>query len=405
MRKASLTPSHIAGVLLLLAVIIVGAFLIFSGPSQESGRTPTPQSPEPQPPTPIPTENTPLPSPPRPVKQNWVLLTATRGTIPYAVHSTLAGLLNDTLREYLALTVQSVGAGAVESTTSWDEGIGDLALTSLNIVYQYSMEVEAWALKAPKRSNEMSVIIYQFPVIYTVFVTEDLAERVKCWRDVGTVGGKGGEGVYVPPPGTGPHPVFRRVFSTLLGVRSTDLEQHLNLHYFPFARLPDELAAGRVKIIWGAGDVTGPAPWLASALARVGYKMVAVPPCADELERLKLHSDLTLLSLDLTPYNVKTRDGKTVIELTVSTPMGLLGSTKLSKEHVYQFVKAHFANCRAIEEAVGGMRGFCAWGLELNLRAFKTQSVYGAKVHPGTALAFKELGYDLERMGILVARE
>ncbi|MEN2999225.1 MAG: hypothetical protein ABDH61_01415 [Acidilobaceae archaeon] len=149
----------------------------------------------------------------------------------------------------------------------------------------------------------------------------------------------------------------------------------------------------------------GPAPWLASALARVGHKMVAVPPCADELERLRMLSDLTLLPLDLTPYNVKTREGKSLIDLTPSTPMGILGSAKLSKEHVYQFVKAHFANCKAVEEAVAGMGGFCTWGVELNLRAFKTQSIYGAKVHPGTALAFKELGYDLEKMGILVARE
>ncbi|MEN2999224.1 MAG: hypothetical protein ABDH61_01410, partial [Acidilobaceae archaeon] len=208
---------------------------------------------------------------------------------------------------------------------------------------------------------------------------------------------------YPNPTAFASHEVFRRVFSTLLGVRSADLDKVLNLQVFDVSRVGDELTLGRIKIVWGYGDPSGPAPWVTESFSKVGFKLVAVPPCPEEISRLSQLSDLIFLPKDLAPYNVKTRDGKTAIERTVAT--STLASNKLSKEHVYLFVKAHFEQCKTLEQAIATFKGFCQWGINFNIEAFKTQSIYGAKVHPGTALAFKELGYELAKMGVLVARE
>ncbi|MEN2999475.1 MAG: TAXI family TRAP transporter solute-binding subunit [Acidilobaceae archaeon] len=399
----------IVGALLILALLVVGSVFFFQQPSP----TPTPTRPEVTPtPTPSP-EVTPTPTPtPTPGlmpkdKVTWSIGTTTVGGVGYVVHSALAEVMRKLYPQFFEITVVPVG-GAAAATAAWDEGRIDLGYTALNVVYQYVVRTERWdpAVRVAKRYDEMNVLIYQFPLIYAIYVTEDIAPRVKCWSDIRTVGAKeGGVGVYATPTAFASHEVFRRVFSTLLGVRSADLDRILNIQVFDVGRVGDELTLGRIKIIWGYGDPSGPAPWVTESFSKVGFKLVVVPPCQEEISRLSQLSDLIFLPKDLAPYNVKTRDGKTVIERTVATPFGLLASNKLSKEHVYLFVKAHFEQCKTLEQAIATFRGFCDWGIRFNLEAFKTQSVYGAKVHPGTALAFKELGHDLEKMGILVARE
>ncbi|MDW7974787.1 MAG: TAXI family TRAP transporter solute-binding subunit [Sulfolobales archaeon] len=400
----------IVAALLVLALLVIGSVFLFQQPSPAPRLTPTPGvSPTPTPTPEVTPTPTPTPTPglmPR-GKVTWSIGTTTVGGIGYVVHSALAEVMGRLYPQFFEITASPVG-GAAAATAAWDDGRVDLGYTALNVVYQYTMRTERWdpAVRVAKRYDEMSVVIYQFPLIYTIFVTEDIAPRVRCWSDIRTVGAReGGVGVYATPTAFASHEVFRRVFSTLLGVRSADLDRILNIQVFDVSRVGDELTAGRIKIVWGYGDPSGPAPWVIESFSKVGFKLVAVPPCAEEISKLRMLSDLIFLPMDLALYNVKTRDGKSSIEATVATPFGLLASSKLSKEHVYLFVKAHFEQCRTLEQAIATFRGFCQWGISFNLEAFKTQSVYGAKVHPGTALAFKELGYDLERMGILVARE
>lgn len=396
MGLSSSNVTLLAGALVvLIALGAVGYFLL-----QRDEGTPV-QSPTPAGTTPTETGIVPK------GKVSWSIGTATAGSAGYLAHSTIAELMRREYPQFFEITVQPIG-GAAAGHAAWDAGRVDLGYTALNIVYQYVTRTERWdvAVNPARKYDEMSVVLYQFPLIYTLFVTEDLAGRVRCWKDVAEVAKKGGEGLYATPTAFASHEVFRRVFSILLGVRATELGDRLNIQVYDVSRVADELALGRVKIIWGYGDYGGPVTWLAEALAKQNYRLVAVPPCADEIEKLKAAPDIIFLKMDLTPYNVRTADGKSVIEMTVATPFGLVGSSKaLSKEHVYLFVKTHFTKCKELGDAIATFRNFCEWGIQFNIEAFKIQSMYGAKVHPGTALAFKELGYDLEKMGILVARD
>lgn len=380
--------SVIIAVIVVVAVVVAGgaAWLFLSRP-------PTPVTP----PTP--------PTPPGPIvptgKATWRIATCGVGSIGYIAHVATADIINRQYPEWFSISVTVAGCAAA-GHAAWDAGRAEMGYTALNIVYQYMTRTGRWApgIATPKRAGEMSVIMYQYPLIYTIFVTEDLAGKVKCWKDIKDVGA----GIFPTPVPYASHEVFKEVFSILYDVDPEDLYKVLRLEIMDVGGVGDAITLGRVKIVWGYGDPGGPASWVAESFAKVGYRLVAVPPSPEELSLLLARSgSLVPFTMNLTPYNVKTADGKTLIDV-VAVPFGFVGSSReLSKEHVYYFFKTHFTNATAFEKALATFTGFSKWGLDFNIKAFQVQSKYGAPIHPGVALYLRELGYNLEELGILVA--
>jgi hypothetical protein len=73
----------------------------------------------------------------------------------------------------------------------------------------------------------MTVIVWQYPIIYALFVTEDLKDQVTCWSDLQKLGKA--VGVYPTPAGYASHEVFREVFSILFDCSPADLDKILAL--------------------------------------------------------------------------------------------------------------------------------------------------------------------------------
>lgn len=376
--------------IILVAIILVSIVLYLAL---------TPASPTPIPtlsPTPIPTQMMPE------EKIRLTVGTATPGSVGYIAHSVMAELMTKLYPQYFEFSVVSIGGAAI-AHAAWEAGKVDLGYSALNIVYQYMSRTGRYAPDKlqPQRTDEMTVIIYQYPLIYTIFVTEDLAGKVKCWRDIKDLKMP----VYPTPSGYASHEIFREVFSILYDVQPTELDMLMKLVDMDVSGVPDALALGLIKIVWGYGDPGGPAPWLADSLTRINYRMVAIPPCPDEIEKILVKTGAVIpYPLDLKPYNVKTADGKTFIEKTIAMPFGLIGSRNLSTPHIYLLFRAHFEYCEIFEKTLTTFNGFCQWGLQLNIEAFKIQSRYGVHIHSGTALYLEEKGYNLESLGILVAK-
>jgi TRAP-type uncharacterized transport system substrate-binding protein len=315
----------------------------------------------------------------------------------------LADILSRAYPEYFEITVKVAG-GAAAGHAAWDKGECDLGYSAMNIVYQYVTRTGRWAPEkaTAQRYNEMTVICYEYPLIYTLFVTEDLKDQVTCWSDLKKLGKS--VGVYATPAAYASHEVFREVFSILFDCKPTDLDTMLALDVSDVSAAGDLLTTGKVKAIWGYGDPGGPASWVTDAFSRYGYKLVAVPPSPSELNKILSKSPVIIeYTMDLTPYLVKTKDGKTSIDV-VAMPFGLVGSKNLSKEHVYVLFETHITHAKDLEATgIATFKNYKDWFLPFNIECFKKQSTFGAKIHPGVAECLKNYGYDPKALGILVA--
>ncbi|MEM2214767.1 MAG: TAXI family TRAP transporter solute-binding subunit [Candidatus Nezhaarchaeales archaeon] len=337
-------------------------------------------------------------------KVSWVIGTSDPGSVGYIAHATIADILTRTYPEYFAISISVVG-GAAAGHAAWDAGKCDIGYSAMNIVYQYVTKTGRWdpAKATAKRYDEMTVIVYQYPLIYTLFVTEDLKDQVTCWSDLKKFGKT--IGVYATPAAYASHEVFREAFSILFDCKPEELDQILAIDASGVAAVPDLLITGRVKAVWGYGDPGGPASWVSDAFARYGYRLVAVPPSKSELEKILGKSpDLVKFKMDLTPYNVRTRAGETSID-TIAVGFGLVGSKNLSKDHVYVLFEVHIKNAKDLEATgVATFKNYSKWFLDFCVECFKKQSTFGAKIHPGVAEVLKNYGYDPERLGILIAK-
>ncbi|MEM0240891.1 MAG: TAXI family TRAP transporter solute-binding subunit [Candidatus Nezhaarchaeales archaeon] len=354
-----------------------------------------------------PTAPAPPPTPTKPEltgKVSWVIGTSDPGSVGYIAHATIADVLTRAYPENFEITISVVG-GAAAGHAAWDAGKCDIGYTAMNIVYQYVTKTGRWdpAKMVAKRYDEMTVIVYQYPLIYTLFVTEDLRDKVTCWSDLKKLGKD--IGVYATPAGYASHEVFREAFSILFDCKPEDLDKILNIDASGVAAVPDLLVMGKVKAVWGYGDPGGPASWVSDAFARYGYKLVAVPPSKDELDKILSESpDLIKFKMDLTPYNVKTRTGETSLD-TIAVGFGLVGSKYLSKDHIAAFFEAHIINAKDLEATgIATFKNYGEWFLEFCVECFKKQSTFGATIHPGVAEVLKKYGYDPDKLGILVAK-
>jgi len=346
----------------------------------------------------------PAPTGPKPVgKVSWSIGTCTPGSVGYIVHSATVDLLMRKYPDYFDLSVKAAGCAAA-SLAAWDKGECDLGYVGMTLVYQYITKTGRWAPTKAKamKYDEMTVIVWQYPLLLTLFVTEDLKDKVTCWSDLKKLGTS--VGTYPTPAGHGGNEIFREVFSTLFDCAPEDLDKILALDVSDLSAVGDLLITGKVKVIWGYGDPAGPASWVTDAFSRYGYKLVAVPPSPSELQKLLSKCpDLVKYTLDLTPYNVKTRDGKTSFD-TIAVAYGLVGSKKLSKDHIYLLFEAHVKYASDFEATgLSTFKNYKNWFLPFNVESFKKQSTFGAKIHPGVAECLKNYGYDPKSLGILVA--
>lgn len=337
-------------------------------------------------------------------KVQWTIGSATAGSVGYVAHATMADVLMRAYPDYFDISV-TVAGGAAAGHAAWDAGKCDLGYTAMNIVHQYVTKTGRWdpTKATAKRYDEMTIICYQFPLIYTLFVTEDLKDQITCWSDLKKFGKA--IGVYATPAAYASHEVFREVFSILFNCTPGDLDKILSLDVSDVSAAADLLQTGRVKAVWGYGDPGGPASWVSDAFSKYGYRLVAVPPSKSELE-LILSVSPTLISykMDLTPYNVKTRDGKTSLDA-IAVGFGLVGSKNLSKDHIFVFFEAHITNAKDLEATgIATFKNYDKWFLQFNVECFKKQSKFGATIHPGVAEVLKKYGYDPEALGILVAK-
>jgi TRAP-type uncharacterized transport system substrate-binding protein len=346
----------------------------------------------------------PAPTGPKPVgKVSWSIGTCTAGSVGYIVHSATADLLMRKYPDYFDMSVKVAGCAAA-GHAAWDKGECDIGYSALNIVYQYITKTGRWAPEkaTAMKYDEMTVIVWQYPIIYTLFVTEDLKDQVTCWSDLKKLGKS--VGTYPTPAAYASNEVFREVFSILFDCAPADLDKILALDVSDVSAIGDLLVTGKVKAVWGYGDPGGPASWVSDGFSRYGYKLVAVPPSPSELQKLLSKSpDLVKYTLDLTPFNVKTRDGKTSIDV-VAVPFGFVGSKKLSKDHIYLLFEAHVKYASDFEATgISTFKNLKNWFLPFNIECFKKQSTFGAKIHPGVAECLKNYGYDPKALGILVA--
>lgn len=337
-------------------------------------------------------------------KARWTIGSSTAGSVGYIAHATIADVLMRAYPEYFDISL-TVAGGAAAGHAAWDAGKCDLGYTAMNIVYQYVTKTGRWdpAKVTAQRYDEMTIICYEFPLIYTLFVTEDFKDQVTCWSDLKKLGKT--VGVYATPAAYASHEVFREVFSILFNCTSADLDKMLALDVSDVSAAPDLLQTGKVKVVWGYGDPGGPASWVSDTFSRYGYRLVAVQPSKSELE-LILSKSPTIVSytMNLTPYNVKTRDGKTSFD-TVAVAFGLVGSKNLSKEHVYVFFEAHITGAKDLEATgIATFKNYDKWFLQFNVECFKKQSQFGATIHPGVAEVLKKYGYDPEALKIRVAK-
>jgi len=346
------------------------------------------------------------PAPTGPVlgkKVSWTIGTSTAGSVGYIAHATLADILTRKFPEYFEITLKVVG-GAAAGHAAWDKGECDLGYSAMNIVHQYVTRTGRWApdKAVAKRYDEMTVICYQYPLVYTLFVTEDLKDQVTCWSDLQKLGKT--IGVYATPAAYASHEVFREVFSILFDCSPADLDKILAIDVSDVSAAGDLLTTGKVKAVWGYGDPGGPASWVSDAFAKYGYRLVAVSPSPSEMNKILSKSPtLVKYTLDLRPFNVKTRDGKTSTDA-VAMPFGLVGSKYLSKEHVYALFEVHIKYAEDFERTgVATFKNLKDWFLSFNVECFKKQSQFGAKIHPGVAECLKRYGFDLKALGILVA--
>lgn len=339
-------------------------------------------------------------------KVKWTIGTGTPGSIGYIAHAAVADVVMRAYPDYFDISVQTTGGAAAAGHAAWDAGQCDLGYTALNIVFQYVTKTGRWdpSKVTAKRYDEMAIICYQYPIIYTIFVTSDLKDQITCWSDLKklintTIG------VYGTPAGYASHEVFKAVFSQLFNCLPDDVGKLITLDVSDVSAVGDLLVTGKVKVVWGYGDSGGPASWVSDAFAKYGYKLVAVPPSTAELSLILSKVPETIkYTLDLTPFNVKTRDGRTSFE-TIGVPFGLVGSKQLSKDHVALFFEAHIKYAKDLEATgMSTFRDYSKWFLEFNVECFKKQSIFGAKIHPGVAEVLKKYGYDPEALGILVAK-
>ncbi len=347
----------------------------------------------------------PAPTPPsKPIeKVSWTIGTAGPGSVGYLAHATVADILMRAYPGQFEISLKTV-SGAAAGHRAWDKGECDIGYSAMNIVYQYVTRTGRWAPEKdrPARYDEMVVIVYQYPLIYTLFVTEDLKGVVKCWSDLKKLGKD--VGVYATPAAYASHEIFREVFSVLFDVGPTDLDKILAIDASDVAAAGDLLVTGKVKAVWGYGDPGGPASWVSEAFAKYGYRLVAVPPSPEELKKiLEKSPSVVKYAMDLTPYGVKTMDGKTSIEA-IALPFGLVCSKYLSKEHIALFFEAHMKYARDLEATgVVTFKDYSKWFLSFNVDCFRKQSTFGAKIHPGVAEVLNRYGFDLKALGILVA--
>ncbi|MGP3667651.1 MAG: TAXI family TRAP transporter solute-binding subunit [Candidatus Bathyarchaeota archaeon] len=337
-------------------------------------------------------------------KVSWTLGSCTSGSVGYLANAATIDIVERTYPEYFGMTLQVAGCAAA-GHAAWDAGQVDIGYTAMNIVYQYATKTGRWAPEkaTAQKYNEMSILVYEYPLIYTVFVTEDLKDQVTCWSDLKKLGTT--VGIYPTPAAYASHEAFREAFSILFDVKSEDLDKMFNLQIFDVSGAADALTTGKVKVVWGYGDPGGPASWVSEAFSRVGYKLVAVPPSESELKKILDKSpDLVPFTMDLGPYNVKTRDGKTSINV-IAVPFGLVGSKNLSKDHVYLLFKTHIERASEFEKALSTFKNYKDWFLSFNVECFKKQSKYGVSIHPGVAECLKEYGYNPDALGILVAKQ
>jgi len=336
-------------------------------------------------------------------KVSWSIGTCAAGSVGYIAHSVTADILTRKFPEYFDMSVKVAGCAAA-GHAAWDKGECDLGYSALNIVHQYITRTGRWAPEKAeaKKYGEMTVIVWQYPIIYTLFVTEDLKDQVTCWSDLKKLGKA--VGVYPTPAGYASNEVFREVFSILLDCPPADLDKILALDVSDVSAVGDLLVTGKVKAVWGYGDPGGPPSWVSDAFARYGYRLVAVPPSPSELKILMERSpNIVRHTLDLTPFNVKTRDGKTSTDA-VAVPFGFVGSKYLSKGHVYLLFEAHIKYAEDFERTgVATFKNLKDWFLAFNVECFKKQSQFGAKIHPGVAECLKRYGFDPKALGILVA--
>jgi TRAP-type uncharacterized transport system substrate-binding protein len=348
----------------------------------------------------------PAPPAPKPLeKVSWTIGTSDPGTVGYVAYSAVASITNKLYPDYFEITVKTVG-GAAAGIAVWDKGEVDLGYTAMNIINQYVTKTGRWAPEkaTAMRYDEMTVIIYHYPLAYTMAVTEDLKDIVTSWSDVKKLGMT--VGFYVGAAHYASHEAFREAFSILFDVKPTDLDGMLALDVSEASVAPDLLALGKVKVLLLWGDPGGPASWIPQAFSKVGYKMVIVPPSPDELEKILSKSKtLVKYTIDITPYGVKTRDGKTSFD-TIALAFGLAGSKKLSKDHVSLFFEAHITHAKDFEATgIASFKNYANWFLSFNVESFKQHSKFGAKIHAGVAEVLKKYGYDPKALGILVAED
>ncbi|MEM2005111.1 MAG: TAXI family TRAP transporter solute-binding subunit [Zestosphaera sp.] len=377
----------------LVAVLVAYQFLLVPTTPTTTPTTPTPT-------TPKPTTTTILPQ----GRVSWSIGTGDVGGVAYYAHATTADVLTKLYPQFFEISLMSVG-GAAAGLSSWDAGKVDIGYTALNILIQYVTRTGRWApdKATPQRANEMSVIVYQYPLLYGIYITNDVyaTGKVKCWKDL-----KGLDvGIFPGHPTWAAHEVFRDAFSLILGVGRDELDNVMKLvPGLGDREIPDAVALGTVKVVWGYGDPSGPTTWLTDTLSRMEYKMHAVPACPDELELMKKNLPYVIeFTLNLSRYNIKTIDGKTAME-TIGMPFGLMGSSKLSKEHIYLLFKTMIEQCNTFEKTMALFTGFCQWGLQFNVETFEKQSTWNIPIHPGVAMYLQELGYDLAKLGILAAK-
>jgi len=336
-------------------------------------------------------------------KVSWSIGTCTVGSVGYVAHSATADILTRRYPDYFDMSVKVAGCAAA-GHAAWDKGECDIGYTALNIVHQYVTRTGRWAPEkaVAQRYDEMTVLVWQYPIIYTIFVTEDLKDQVTCWSDLQKLGKS--IGVYACPAAYASHEIFREVFSILFECKPADLDEILALDVSDVSAVGDLLVLGKVKAVWAYGDPGGPASWVSDAFSKYGYRLVAVSPTPSELDKILGKSPtLVKFTLDLTPFNVKTRDGKTATDA-VAAPFGFVGSKKLSKDHVHLFFEAHTKYAEDFEKTgIATFKNYKDWFLTFNVECFKKQSQFGAKIHQGVAECLKKYGYDPKALGILVA--
>lgn len=334
-----------------------------------------------------------------PEAQTLIFATSAEGSSSYAMGGVLSTAAIKFSEGHLAVMPKPT-AGGIPAAREVDKGTADTWIATAATLSDIRSSTGAFLENPlPGKDNIEALVVYGC-TNYAVFVRAELADEIKCWRDLE------GHTVFQNPTGTLPYDLGVQVFEAL-GIWGKYEPAHID-----YKAVSDAVKTGEVDALFVYGTEVDMTPYFYEVEAR--NHLIAIPMTEEEQDTITEKIEVVAPASFKLPTESFVHD----VGLEEVNSYGICGFVATQKGRIdettgYWFIKIYYENWEELGKGAGLFLRSKALGVNpggsgdyagvLDCLEMASEKL-GVKVHPGTYRYFlDDLGIDLKARGLEVS--